>query len=108
MSRERERRLAALSRAFRDRLRTDREMLRRLSGDAPLPDASGGDALLACVHRLGGSAGTFGAPRISLAAERLEEHLRCGGEPPDVALAELLAELDRELDGAVQDDRDRR
>lgn len=108
MSGERERRLAALSRAFRDRLRADREMLRRLSRDGPLPDASRGGALLACVHRLGGSAGTFGAPRISLAAERMEEHLRRRGEAPCAALAELLAELDRELDGAVQDDRDRR
>lgn len=108
MSGERERRLAALSRAFRDRLRADREMLRRLSRDDPLPEGTEGDALLACVHRLGGSAGTFGAPRISLAAERVEERLRRGGEAPDSALAELLAELDRELDGDLDDDGDRR
>lgn len=76
----------------------DREMLRRLSPDGRLPDASRSDALLACVHRLGGSAGTFGAPRVSAAAERLEELLRRGESvEADEALANLAAALDREL-----------
>lgn len=93
MSKDLDIRLAALRRSFRDRLATDRAELRRLSADR-----SRRDELLACVHRLGGSAGTFGSPRISVAAERLEEHLRRGGDAaPGAALAALLDELEQEL-----------
>lgn len=93
MSGEFDSRLAALCRSFRDRLAAERAALPRLAADR-----SCRDEYLACVHRIGGSAGTFGAPRVSLAAERLEEHLRRGGDAaPGGALAVLLAEIDREL-----------
>lgn len=93
MSGELHSRLAALCRSFRDRLAAERAALPRLAADGARRDE-----LLACVHRIGGSAGTFGAPRVSLAAERLEEHLRRGEDAaPDGALAVLLAEIDRVL-----------
>lgn len=93
MSDRLESRLAALRRSFLERLAEDRAVLRDLSSDP-----SRVDELLACVHRLAGSAGTFGAPRISEAAERLEKLLRRGnGACHGAAMAELLAEIDREL-----------
>lgn len=89
-----DRRLAAMRRGFRERLDADRAALRQLSADP-----SRRDELLARVHRLAGSAGTFGAPEISEAAERVEELLR-RGESVDAgeALANLAAALDRELE----------
>ncbi len=99
MSGDRDSRLAAMRRAFRERLVADRATLRQLSADP-----SRRDELLARVHRLAGSAGTFGAPEISEAAERVEE-LLLRGENVEAgeALANLAAALDRELDrGSLQ------
>ncbi len=86
-------RLAAMRQAFRERLVADRAALRQLSADP-----SRRDELLACVHRLAGSAGTFGAPEISAAADRVEELLLRGDNvEAGEALANLAAALDREL-----------
>lgn len=103
MSGDRDNRLAAMRRAFRERLDADLAVLRQLSADP-----SRRDELLACVHRLAGSAGTFGAPEISEAAERAEELLRRGESvEAGEALANLTAALDNELDRELDRDLNR-
>ena len=46
------------------------------------------------LHKLAGSAGTFGLPRVSVAARAAEEFLEgCGPKPDRGELARLLGEL---------------
>lgn len=84
-------RLAALRARFLDRCREDLETLR-----AP-PDAT---TLRAVLHRLAGSAGTFGHAEVSELAGRAEDQLLAGGAPDLAGLIEALSLLPGRPPGA--------
>lgn len=76
---------ASLRVKFLDRCRSDAKLLRALSEDDP--------SMLHIVHRLSGSAGTFGYFELSEAAEALEDRLR-EEEPASGELGRLLELLE--------------
>ena len=86
--------MAGLRAKYRTRLARESEALDVAEG------ARDREALLRIAHGLAGSAGTFGFPRISEAAQEAEAALDLGKPDPDVARAvrRIRAEIASALD----------
>ena len=101
-----ERRLAAIRHAFLDRAADELSELEALN--AGQMDTGAREAVLSTVHRLAGSAGTFGLAPVSAAAGALEDALRAeGAGAADVGalLTEHLPALALALARAATDER---
>jgi len=88
-------RLGELRQKFAARAAEDLEALEQLALSLRDEDAAADvvSDLLASLHRLAGSAGTFGFPELGEAARNLEKMLKAGAEDgvPDLAVEKLLA-----------------
>lgn len=85
--------MAALRARFVERCRADLARLRSGCDD---------DELVVTIHRLAGSAGSFGFGAISVAAARLDEMIRLGDAPGPEDLAVLISELEAGLPPAPE------
>lgn len=91
-------RFSAMQDRFRGKCSDDSQTLAEIS---IAPDRGTGEALERLAHRISGSAGTFGFPDLSLAANRLET-LLTGEESTEAHLDQAIADLSGHLDGVAR------
>ena len=90
-----EQKLAALAEDFKNSLTATRAEIAGAWNEALAENETARARLLVLVHRLSGSAASFGLPEVAHAAEVLELELR--RSKTTAPHADLMAALDREL-----------